>query len=349
MAVSKPAALAFPHPTLTKIIGKPSYATLSQLQKEVYANARTVHSTRGSGTNGHLALVMPSADYQTRTNRVVFTIPIHPGAAPTHVGFTTPVEIDSSNKRFERSVAEFEKYHQVSDCLKAQLLVAIDATYTKELENSIFGYSDVTCLEMLAHLNLNYGQLKPEERGSMRDALRASWNPDDPIEDVWTRTNEIVRTLLDSEPVPDSAIIQDQLYLFECTGVFARACEAWREKAIQEQTVDNLKTHFARYNEERLRTLTTKQAGYHTSGTIPVSAEESAHAVTPETKHVTSNDIKMYYCWTHGLGMNPKHCSDSCKNKAEGHKDAATADKMMDGNDRIMKPYTGTRAQRANP
>ena len=348
MATSKSVTLAFPHPTLTKIIGKPSYATLSQLQKEIYANARTVHSTRGGGLNGHLAIVMPDLDYQTRTG-VVFIRLTHPGPAPVHGGFTTPVQIDSTNKAFERAILEYEKYHQVADSLKAQLLVAVDATYTKVLKDAMFGYADITPLAMLEHLHHYYGELKPEDRGAIRDALRAPWNPDDPIEDIWTRTNEIVRTLLISEPVPASAIIRDQLFVFESTGVFPRACEAWREKAFHEQTVDNLKTHFARYNEERLRTLTAKQVGYHAQTSTSPIPQETANAVTPEAPHITTNAVKMYYCWTHGLGTNPKHCSNNCNRQKEGHKKEATADNMMDGNDRIMKPYAGTRAQRTIP
>ena len=343
MAAPSPAALVFPHPTLTKIIGKPSYETLRQLRKEIYANARTIHSTRGGGANGHLAIIMPDIDYQLRTIGIGFTIPTHPGSAPVHAGFASPVDIDASNKLWERNVSEYNKYYQVSDCLKAQLLVAIDPTYIKELEDAEFGYADITPLMMVEHLNNNYGQLKPEQRGTIRDALRAPWNPDDPIEDIWTRTNEIVRTLALTEPVPATAIIRDQLFVFETTGVFPRACEAWREKDLQDQTLDNFKIHFARYNEERTRTLTAKQAGYHaTTRTPPVTPSVStaaAHAVTPESPHIVTNDVKMYYCWTHGLGTNPKHCSNNCNKKADGHKNDATADNMKDGNDRIMKPW----------
>ena len=44
----------------------------------------------------------------------------------------------------------------------------------------------------------------------------------------------------------------------------------------------------------------------------------------------------MYYCWTHGLGKNRNHTSATCNNKAEGHKDEATADNMLGGNNKIM-------------
>jgi hypothetical protein len=75
-------AFIYPHPTLTKIIGKPSYAALKLLQKEIYATARTVFSTRGGGNNGHLCLVMPALEYLIRTIGVPFNPPVYPGAPP---------------------------------------------------------------------------------------------------------------------------------------------------------------------------------------------------------------------------------------------------------------------------
>ena len=284
MAAFSSAVLAFifPHAVLTKILGKPTYATLLRLCKELYANARSVHSTRGGGQNGHLGLIMTVEEYSLRTHGVHFTQATHPGDRPTHVGFATPVEIDGANKTYEALLLEFKTNHQVADSLKAQLLAAIDPTYTKFLEDEMFGYADVSPLEILVHLKTTYGLLKADERGSIRDGLRAPWNPDDPIEDIWTRTNEIVRALARSEPVPESAIIRDQLFVFEQTGVFPRACEAWREKEAVDQTVPSLKTHFTRYNEERMRVLTAKQAGYHASATpsSPAATTNSANAAT---------------------------------------------------------------------
>ena len=247
----------------------------------------------------------------------------------------------------------------MSNALKAQLLAAIDTTFIKVLEDELFGYADVTPIQMLTHLRTTYVGLKVEERGTIRESLRATWNPDDPIEDIWTRTSDVVRALQDSEPVPASAIVRDQLSVFEKTGVFPRACEAWREKELVEQTVANLQEHFTRYNEERMRVLTAKQAGYHAPAspsanlaantTSPSANIATNTASTPDTPHVVmGNGVKMFYCWTHGLGTNPKHSSSTCKKKADGHKNEATADKMLDSNDRIMKPFV--RAPRAaNP
>jgi hypothetical protein len=70
LALSSPISMAttststrsfpFPHPNLTHIVGKPTASTLKQLRKEVYANARSVHSERGGGQNGCLALAKPN-------------------------------------------------------------------------------------------------------------------------------------------------------------------------------------------------------------------------------------------------------------------------------------------------
>jgi hypothetical protein len=37
------------------------------------------------------------------------------------------------------------------------------------------------------------------------------------------------------------------------------------------------------------------------------------------------------YCWTHGYRVGPKHTSENCRSKAEGHKDTATRENNMGG------------------
>lgn len=43
------------------------------------------------------------------------------------------------------------------------------------------------------------------------------------------------------------------------------------------------------------------------------------------------------YCWTHGVQLN--HDSPTCKYKAQGHKDEATLDNRLDGNERGVNKY----------
>ena len=46
----------------------------------------------------------------------------------------------------------------------------------------------------------------------------------------------------------------------------------------------------------------------------------------------------MYYCWSHGLGINKQHTSPTCTFKKDGHIDTATVDNMQGGCNRIMGP-----------
>src|SRR5210317_1138257 len=54
--------IPFPHPVLTRVIGKPTAVTLKILKKEIYANATSVFSNRGGGGLGHLGAVMDPAE-----------------------------------------------------------------------------------------------------------------------------------------------------------------------------------------------------------------------------------------------------------------------------------------------
>ena len=55
----------YPYPTLTPITAKPTVGTLQRLRREIYANARSVHTTFNGGTHGYLGVVMPDDDYNT--------------------------------------------------------------------------------------------------------------------------------------------------------------------------------------------------------------------------------------------------------------------------------------------
>ncbi len=71
-------SLPFPHLHLTQIDGKPTATTVTQLRKEVYANAPAIHSDGGGGNNGFLGIVMEAPAYLQRAG-TAFLLPIHPG------------------------------------------------------------------------------------------------------------------------------------------------------------------------------------------------------------------------------------------------------------------------------
>jgi hypothetical protein len=62
----------------------PTHANQQLLQRELYTDAHAIHSTRGGGAHGHLAIIMPPADYLNRLGQA-FDLPIHPDTAPKHI------------------------------------------------------------------------------------------------------------------------------------------------------------------------------------------------------------------------------------------------------------------------
>ena len=71
--------LYFSHPTLSKIHGEPTYASLKISKKELKLNASHVTSDLGGGAHGHLGLVLTQAEYQL-VSVDIYTRPLHPGA-----------------------------------------------------------------------------------------------------------------------------------------------------------------------------------------------------------------------------------------------------------------------------
>jgi hypothetical protein len=321
----------------------------------LYANALAIHSTRGGGANGHLALLMPPATYLLRSG-IPFVPPIHPGNAPIHVPNATGNQITEGNRQYKQDLYDFQTYSNLKTTLKQQLIAAVNEDFLRILEDPDFGFTDVLPLTMLEHLKTTYGTISRDDIEANRNKLSMDINADDPIEVLWIRLQEIQRYAnAANEPITNDTVIRLTLPVFEKTGVFGTVTEKWRDRPDADWTFANFKAHFEKGNKERLRKLTAKAAGYHgahaaiTSGnsvsgdTLPttiITDEDTAAAattLTTDTQSIrTNNNVTMYYCWSHGLGKNRAHTSASCHNKREGHQDTATADKMMSGNNRIM-------------
>jgi hypothetical protein len=347
MTTAVATTLPFPHPMLTPITGEPNNASLQLLQQELFANARAIHSTRGGGANGHLALVMPAPAYLARTGQV-FNVPVHPGDSPIHLAAATSAQITETNRQYTTDLAEHTRFLTVAEELKQQVLLAINPRYLRILADIDFGFADAPCSAILQHLQDTYGMITREELEINRALLSAEWNPDSPLEDFWLRILEIKRfALAGKDPIPDNTVLRLILPVFENTGVFTTATDKWRDLNDAEWTMPNFIAHIRKANKERIRKLTAKTAGYHGANAAdgtrrPPLATPPPTPSPPHNTPMSPDCAPMYYCWTHGLGKSHSHTGHTCTRKAPGHQDNATADNLMGGNNTIMrgKPRT---------
>jgi hypothetical protein len=327
------ASLSFPKPILTQIIGKPNNSSLAILQQELYENARAIHSNRGGGLNGYLAILMPPDAYLARTN-VAFEPPIVPPAV-VHGANATQHQMTEANRAFDKADEEFKTYCKVVNEMKRQLIAAVDPLYLAILKDRTYGFADVDPATMLAHLKLTYGENSQFAREQNRNQLSDAWNPDEPIENLWNRIANIRTYAAEAgQPIAESDVIELTLSVFEHTGVFSTAYDDWRKLDEATWTLALFMTTFTAANTERLRRLTIKTAGYH-GANAAAPATPSKKLASKIQDIAIDGSTKTWYCWSHGSGINPEHTSRACKNKKEGHKDDATLFDRKGGNNQI--------------
>jgi hypothetical protein len=276
----------FPHATLTPIIGKPTNTTLQLLQRQLYANARSVPSSRGDGVHGHLALLLSDEDYLARAG-IAFIVPVHPGPPPLPVGAAAVIAV--ALRVYTDTIADVTLYNNLNAALTAQILSAVNASFLSALEDPDYGFSNVSPRSMLMHLRDKYGTLTPEELEKNGAALSEPWNLDDPIEDLWAKIANIQRVAtFGNVPITDITIITLTLAMIEKTGLLATTTEKFRLRPLNEWTLPLFKSEFQLGNKERIRRLTAGDAGFHGAHStvgpatprIPTTAIAAA-AVTP--------------------------------------------------------------------
>jgi len=255
--------------------------------------------------------------------------------------------------------------------MKKQILVAVDRIYLAALDNDVFGFAEVTIADMLTHLHATYGTITRAELETNRASISTLWTPSEPIKTLWERLREVQRVATaGADPLTNATLMDLTFLLFESTGVFPLACDLWRNRAVANRTLREFRIFFTAENKERLCKLTTTTSGFHSANTaaqvppppppsdtaaaapraptkvkptvppMPYTASTPAKpnpAPVPATPAITTNDgLTMYYCWTHGLGLNRTHTSATCSNPADGHCSNATVKNMQGGNNTIM-------------
>lgn len=347
----------FPHvvlSTVATLTSQPTYQSIQIAQRELNANAASVHSVEGGGLHGHLALTITAAAYLALTG-VQFDAPVLPPAVPVIPPGATAAQIAESNRQHTSQTKAFHRFHDLDKALLRQLLAAVPALYTDALSDPDYGFTHVTCLAMLTHLKTVYGKLSIAERDLNHQRMTAPWHPPTPIETLFQQLTEGMRlSAAGDEPLVDSQVARMGYNIILRTGVFTDACRDWRLKNLAQQTFAEFKTHFRRMDQDRLETVTSQSAGYHGAANNVQQHPPPATMTLPEAlaqlaSYQAAANVAMHpapppsappapippsapkpksYCWTHGAC---RHTSDTCNTKAPGHRDEATFTNKLGG------------------
>ena len=87
---------------------------------------------------------------------------------------------------------DFNTYRKTGVAVRSQLLAAVDDAFVNELSDLLWGYGQVTILQLLTHLRETYGMITPDQLDENAATLDREWNPDDPLERLWQSENVAV-------------------------------------------------------------------------------------------------------------------------------------------------------------
>ena len=153
------------------------------------------------------------------------------------------------------------------------------------------------------------------------------WDPDAPIRLLWSRLDKQLLFARNAKaPITDREAIQVTIRALEQTGGYEHAIQTWKDKGPN-HSMKEFRKHLNYQDKLRRQSMTSKTAGYAAAS----NALLKRYCVEADT-------IKLFYCWTHGLGRNPKHTSATCRAKATGHRDDATILERLGGSNVISFP-----------
>ena len=129
----------FPHPTITPIVGKPTFETISPVHLKLNTNAASIYSNRGNGQLGLIFLTLKPEVHDTISS-VQFIPPTNPGPNPTIAPNSTGAQIAEIRRRHKESYDEWMRYDQTDKALKKLLLAAVDESYVRSLRDKCWAY-----------------------------------------------------------------------------------------------------------------------------------------------------------------------------------------------------------------
>lgn len=171
---------AFVYPTLTKIVGEPSYATLEKLQNECVCNACTQESRVGGGVHGLSGIAESAPVYLLRTG-FHFNRLDYPGDAPVYPPAATDAQREQIKTVFLPYLKEWETIKRTKTLLLGLVEKAIEDIWLAGIHDPAHGFGTRNLLDVLQHLFHTYRQIGPDEVLKNQQELLAPVNPTQPI------------------------------------------------------------------------------------------------------------------------------------------------------------------------
>jgi hypothetical protein len=188
----------------------PIFSTLRTLQRELNANATSVHSNDGGGLHGHLTLTVTPARYlQIAGPGNAFPAPYAPDCEPEMPDPATSARIGEAVRQHQESIQVFQLYHDVDKAIVRAIIAATPKAYIEILEDPELSFASVTALDLITHLRNTYGTMTATDRDANLARMHAPWAPPMLMETLFTQLETGQRiAALAAELIADSQLVQ---------------------------------------------------------------------------------------------------------------------------------------------
>ena len=242
---------SFPHPSLPKITGRPTFSSINALRKLQKANAAEVNSTLGGGAHGYLGMIISDAAYARAAPGTPYIHPIYPGPYPTLVAGETAAQITARATRHKEELRLFQESNAMQTACKKQIVDAIEEDYIIGMKDAITNGYNIPVRNMYDWLFNNYGRLTAIDKANNDTNFRKDWDASIPFEAFTARMDECVEIAeAANTPYTPEQILDNAYNLVFKTGLYFDALKLWRRRPAIEQTWTNFKAHIVEAQQE---------------------------------------------------------------------------------------------------
>jgi hypothetical protein len=191
MTASTPDELiaGFPHSSLPKVTGDPTFEDLKVIWRLLNTNAMSVASYEGGGHHGDLGIIMTNEEYFAVAVDV-FHVPKNPGPSAAVVSGMTAAVITETTRLHKEATHVYRTYHNVDQAIKKLIIEAFDDAYLNALSDEIVRYANCTSLQLLTHLLTYYAMIAPTEIIQNYECLNAPYDPNQPMETLFQQVQD---------------------------------------------------------------------------------------------------------------------------------------------------------------
>jgi hypothetical protein len=127
----------FPHSSLPKVTGEPTFEYLKVIRRLLNNNAMSVASYEGGGRHGHLGIIMTNEEYFAVAVDV-FPVPANPGPSAAVVVVITAAVISETTRLHREATQVYRTYHNVDQAIKKLIIKSFDYTYPNALSDKLW-------------------------------------------------------------------------------------------------------------------------------------------------------------------------------------------------------------------